>query len=186
METDDEIQAQLMKEINEAVRDIRMEKLNAKTGHGLMIVGKPERVAKALYYWSTGMNEWKIEREYGVSAVTLRKMLVWFADKAGRFRELGGQLSAQNYVGLSNLEQDLMGKLSDRLNASDYVPEFRDLKDVAYAKQVASKEALTARGEVSAITEERKIYTQEDYEDTIRAARERLEKLKQVEEVSDV
>jgi len=40
---------------------------------------------------------------------------------------------------------------------------------------------LTARGEASNITEERKVVTQEDYEDTIKAAKERLEALKKAD-----
>jgi len=42
---------------------------------------------------------------------------------------------------------------------------------------------MTARGEVSKIVEERKVISQEDYEDTLKAAKERLAKLKQAEEV---
>ena len=49
----------------------------------------------------------------------------------------------------------------------------------------SNRQALTARGEVSTITENRNAVTQEDYEDTIRAAKERIEKMKRVEEVID-
>ena len=50
--------------------------------------------------------------------------------------------------------------------------------NVSIAKANASREALTARGEARNITEERKVVTQEDYEDTIKAAKARLEALK--------
>ncbi len=36
---------------------------------------------------------------------------------------------------------------------------------------------------VSGITEERKVVTQEDYEDTLKAARERLDNMKQAEAI---
>jgi hypothetical protein len=55
------------------------------------------------------------------------------------------------------------------------------LKELSIAKANASREALTARGEASNITEERKVISQEDYEDTIKAARERLESLKKAD-----
>ena len=65
---------------------------------------------------------------------------------------------------------------------------FRDLKEISIAKANASREALTARGDATQITEERKVYTQDDYEATIQAAKERIAKAKQaeVEEVIDV
>ena len=40
---------------------------------------------------------------------------------------------------------------------------------------------MTSRGEATQITEERKVVTQEDYEDTLKAARERLNKMKKVD-----
>jgi hypothetical protein len=65
---------------------------------------------------------------------------------------------------------------------------FRDLKELSIAKANASREALTARGEATSITEDRKVITQEDYEATIQAAKDRIAKAKKVdpEEVIDV
>ena len=65
---------------------------------------------------------------------------------------------------------------------------FRDLKEISKAKANASREALPPRGEATQSTEERKVYTQDDYEATIQAAKERIAKAKQaeVEEVIDV
>ena len=48
-------------------------------------------------------------------------------------------------------------------------------------KANAAREALTARGEATSITEDRKVYTQEDYEETIKAARDRINKLKEID-----
>jgi vacuolar-type H+-ATPase subunit H len=55
---------------------------------------------------------------------------------------------------------------------------FRDLKELSIAKANAGREALTARGEATQITEDRKIYTQEDYEETLSAAKARIKKIK--------
>ena len=38
---------------------------------------------------------------------------------------------------------------------------------------------MTARGEATQITEDRKVYSQEDYEATIQAARDRIKKIKE-------
>ena len=46
-----------------------------------------------------------------------------------------------------------------------------------------AEQAFTSRGEATQITEDRQVITQEDYEETIKAARERIEKLKQAEKV---
>jgi hypothetical protein len=100
----------------------------------------------------------------------------------GKFKELGGKLAARNYMQLSSLEEDLVEKVRDRLeNDPEMEVTFRDLKELSIAKANASREALTARGEASNITEERKVISQEDYEDTIKAARERLESLKKAD-----
>ena len=63
---------------------------------------------------------------------------------------------------------------------------FRDLKELSIAKANSAREALTARGEATQITEERKVYTQDEYEATIKAAKERIEQAKIIEaEVKD-
>ena len=58
---------------------------------------------------------------------------------------------------------------------------FRDLKELSIAKANASREALTARGEATSITTDKRIYTQENYDATIKAARERIKKAKIVD-----
>ena len=67
---------------------------------------------------------------------------------------------------------------------------FKDLKELSIAKANAAREALTARGEVTSINEERKVYTQEDYESMLDAARARIKEAKVIDaettEVKDV
>ena len=58
---------------------------------------------------------------------------------------------------------------------------FKDIKELSIAKSNAFRETMTTRGEASSISEERKVITQEDYEDTLKAARERLEAMKRVD-----
>ena len=99
---------------------------------------------------------------------------------------MGGKLAARSYLQLSSLEEDLVEKVRDRLeNDPDMEVTFRDLKELSIAKANASREALTARGEASQIKEERKVISQEDYEDTIKAARDRLKALK-MEDIIEV
>ncbi len=80
-------------------------------------------------------------------------------------------------------EEDLVDKVRDRLeNDPDMEVSFRDLKELSIAKANAFRETMTTRGEATSISEERKVITQEDYEDTLKAARERLEAMKQVDD----
>ena len=60
----------------------------------------------------------------------------------------------------------------------DMEVSFRDLKELSIAKANAFRETMTTRGEASSITEDRQVITQEDYEDTLKAAKDRLKKIK--------
>jgi hypothetical protein len=85
-------------------------------------------------------------------------------------------------LNLSSLEEDLIEKVRDRMeNDPEMEVGFKDLKELSIAKSNASREAMTARGEATQITEDRKVYTQDDYEATIAAARDRIKKAKEAE-----
>ena len=140
----------------------------------------PDKVSNILYLFSIGKTQTQIVKKYGFHRQTVIGILGDYADHLGKFKELGGKLAARNYLQLTSLEEDLVEKVRDRLeNDPDMDVTFRDLKELSIAKANASREALTARGEASNITEERKVVTQEDYEDTIKAAKARLEALKE-------
>jgi hypothetical protein len=114
-------------------------------------------------------------------------ILVEFADHLSRFKELGGKLAAKSYMHLSSLEEDLIQKVRERMQDDPEMKvSFKDLKELSIAKANAAREALTARGEATNISEERKVYTQEDYEATIKAARDRIQEARTIEaEVQD-
>lgn len=142
----------------------------------------PDKVANILYLFSVGKSQTQIVKKYGFHRHTVISILADYSDHLGKFKELGGKLAARNYLQLTSLEEDLVEKVRDRLeNDPEMEVSFRDLKELSIAKANASREALTARGEASNITEERKVVTQEDYEDTIKAAKERLEALKKAD-----
>jgi hypothetical protein len=85
---------------------------------------------------------------------------------------------------MSSLEEDLIEVVRDRLESGELEATFRDLKELSIAKANAAREALTARGEATNITEDRKVYTQEDYEATAKAAEDRIRKLKEAEVIN--
>jgi hypothetical protein len=139
----------------------------------------PEKVAEMLYLYSIGNSQTRMVKKYGYERETVISVLTDYADHLGKFRELSGRIAAKNYLNLSSLEEDLIEKVRDRMeNDPEMEVSFKDLKELSIAKANAAREALTARGEATQITEDRKVYTQEDYEAMLDAARDRIKKAK--------
>jgi len=170
---------QLMQEITTSIQDIseqkELDKLNSLSRFA------PERVAQMLYLYATGSSQTRLVRKYGFDRHTVISVLTDYADHIGKFRELSGRIAAKNYLDMSSLEEDLIEVVRDRLESGELEATFRDLKELSIAKANAAREALTARGEATNITEDRKVYTQEDYEATAKAAEDRIRKLKEAE-----
>ena len=176
----DEIQQSLEEGIQDAILEIRDKKITE--GCKSLSRLNPTKVAKVLHLTSLGVSQSSMVRHHNLNRSTIISVLMDYADYMGKFRELGGKLSGRSYLNLESLEEDIVEALRRKMDEG-YVPEFKDLKEVSIAKTNSHRQAMTARGEVSKIVEERKIVSQEDYEDTLKAARERLAKLKQVEVV---
>ena len=175
----EEIKQELMEEISLAVQKVAAQKEMQKVGS--LTRCRPEKAAKLIYLYSIGNSQTRLVKKYGFDRELVIGILVDFADYMGRFRELSGKMASRNYMSMSSLEEDLIEKVRDRMESGDIEPTFRDLKELSIAKTNAAREALTARGEATQITEDRHTYSQEDYEDTLRAARERIAKMKQAE-----
>jgi hypothetical protein len=168
---------ELMQEIADSIREIASQKeaLQIKS----LSVYDPQKVAKLLYLYSTGSSQTRLVRKYGYERETVISVLADYADHMGKFKDLSGRIAAKAYLNLSSLEEDLIDKVRDRMeNDPEMEVGFKDLKELSIAKANAAREALTARGEATQITEDRKVYSQEDYDATIKAAKDRIEKAK--------
>ena len=77
----------------------------------------------------------------------------------------------------------MIEKLRERMEAGEIKASFKDLLPLAVALEKAEKGSNTFRGEASSIVEERKVVSQEDYEATVKAARERLANMKKAQVV---
>jgi hypothetical protein len=176
--TDDplnEVELKLHADIRDAVKEyaeeMQVQKVKSLARHN------PEKVAKILYLFSTGVSQTAMVKKYGIHRDTVVHILTEFSDHMHKFKELGGKLAARNYIQLSSLEEDLIEKVRNRMQEDPEMQvSFRDLKELSIAKANAAREALTARGEASSISEERKVYTKEDYDSMIQAARARIRK----------
>ena len=175
-ETDDtkqELDAHILSAIEDISKDKEIGKIKSLSRY------KPEKVAKILYLYSIGKSQTHIVKKYKMSRSTVIQILVDYSDHLGKLREVAGKLSARNYMQLTSLEEDLVEKVRDRMDTDpDMEVSFRDLKELSIAKANAFRETMTTRGEASSITEDRQVITQEDYEDTLKAARDRLKKIK--------
>ena len=134
-----------------------------------------------LYLYATGNSQTRLVKKYGYDRQTVINVLTDYADHLGKFKDLSGKIAARNYLDMSSLEEDLIEAVRGRRQTGELEPTFRDLKELSIAKANSAREALTARGEATQISEDRRVYTQEDYEETIKAARDRLNKIKQAE-----
>jgi hypothetical protein len=169
--------AALLSEIQQSIHEVANEKRGLKLK--CLSVYDPAKVAKLLYLYSTGSSQTRLVRHYGFERDTVISVLTDYADHMGTFKELSGRIAAKNYLNLSSLEEDLIDKVRDRLeNDPEMEVGFKDIKELSIAKSNASREAMTARGEATQITEDRKVYTQDDYEATIAAARKRIQEAK--------
>jgi len=178
MDTDEtELANEIQQAMSEVIADKELMKVKSLSRHN------PEKVAKILYSYSLGKSQTHIVKKYNIQRSTVIQVLVDYADHLGKLREVAGKIAARNYMSLSSLEEDLVDKVRDRLeNDPEMEVTFRDLKELSIAKSNAFRETMTARGEATQITEERKVVTQEDYEDTLKAAKERLAKMQRVDE----
>ena len=165
-----------MKEITQAIQEVAAKKdaLNKKS----ISRYKPEKVAEILYLYSIGNSQTRIIRKYKYDRNSVVSVLVDYADYFGKFKELSGNIAAKNYMNLSSLEEDLVDAVRGRMERGELEVTFRDLKELSIAKANSIREALTARGEATQITEDRKVYTQDDYDETIKLAKERIKKIK--------
>jgi hypothetical protein len=172
--------AELLREIQESVLEVAEKKRGLQRKS--LSVYDPQKVARLLYLYSTGSSQTRLVRKYGFDRDTIISVLTDYADYMGNFKELSGRIAAKNYLNLSSLEEDLIDKVRDRMeNDPEMEVSFKDLKELSIAKANAAREALTARGEATQITEDRKVYTQDDYDATIQAARDRIAKAKEAE-----
>jgi hypothetical protein len=177
MSTDkDKLAQDISDAIAEVAKNKELMKVKSLSRHN------PEKVAKILYLYSIGKSQTHIVEKQNISRATVIQVLVDYADHLGKLREVAGKIAARNYMNLSSLEEDLVDKVRDRMqNDPEMEVSFRDIKELSIAKSNAFRETMTSRGEATQITEERKVVTQEDYEDTLRAAKERLAKMKRVD-----
>tara|TARA_B110000483_G_C18026719_1_gene477129 strand:+ start:128 stop:724 length:597 start_codon:yes stop_codon:yes gene_type:complete len=174
-DSNEEEKDELMQSISNAIVTIQREKEASKIKS--LSRHNPEKVAKILYLHALGCSQTNMIRRHNISRTTVVAVLADYADHTNSFRELGGQLAARSYINLESLEEDMIDALRVKMDGG-YEPEFRDLKEISIAKANSQRQAMTARGEASQVVDVNNTYTMEDFQETLVAARKRIQKIK--------
>ena len=173
---------ELIDSIREGILEIQEH--NPKN-NSVLSKSNPEKVAEILYLHATGVTQTRMRTKYGLKRETIVNVLLDYADFTGNWKQLGSKIRGRAFLELSSLEEDLIEQLRERMESGEIKASFKDLLPLAVALEKAEKGSNTFRGEASTIVEERKVVSQEDYEATVKAARERIANMKKAEVVVD-
>lgn len=153
-----------------------------ENGSMTLAARNPNRAAFILMRYAMGASVTKIETKYGVARKTIMRLITDYADLIeGGWKKMGGKIASITLLEYNDLEDKMIADLHRRLDAGEYDVTPKDLKELSIAKGQAYREALTARGEATSISENRQVISQDDYEETRRRVQERL-KMKKAEE----
>ena len=166
-------------ELIELIREgiLEIQEHNPKN-NSILSKSNPEKTAEILYLHAIGVTQTQMIRKYGLKRETIVNVLLDYADFTGKWKQLGSKVRGRAFLELSSLEEDLVNQLRERLEAGEIKPTFKDLLPLSIALEKAEKGSNTFRGEANSIVEERKVISQEDYEATVKAARERIADVK--------
>jgi hypothetical protein len=172
MDEKSKLEQEIKQAVVEVARDKEMQKVKSLSRYN------PERVAKVLYLSSIGVSQTSIVRKYDIPRAVVISILVDYADYKNKFRELGAKISARSYMNLESLEEDIVENVREQIQIGEYQPTPKDIKEISIAKSNSARHAMVSRGEASSITENRNVVTDEDYNDTIEKAKNRIKKIK--------
>ena len=170
------IDIELKKDIAEAVHEFakkkQLEGVKSLSRHN------PQKVGLILYLFSQGVSQSQMVKKYHLSHGTIKHTLIEYADYTRKWAELGSKLSKMLFLELSSLEEDMIEQVRERLHSGELKPTFRDLMYISIALEKAWNQSLRARENVEEVKPERPMITQQDYEETVAAAKERMKELK--------
>ena len=119
-------------------------------------------------------------KKYHLSHGTIKHTLIEYADYTGKWAELGSKLSKMLFLELSSLEEDMIEQVRERLHRGELKPTFRDLMYISIAVEKAWQQADRAIDRSEEVKPEPRVVTQQDYENTLAAAKERMAELKRL------
>lgn len=173
------IDIELKKDIAEAVHEFakkkQLERVKSLSRHN------PQKVGLILYLFSQGVSQSQMVKKYHLSRGTIKTTLIEYADYTGKWVELGSKLSKMLFLELSSLEEDMIEQVRERLHSGELKPTFSDLLYISIALDKAWQQADRARDRSEEVKPERRVVTQQMYEETLAAAKKRMAELKKKE-----
>ena len=189
-EENEQTLANLSNSISESVNSFVKSWEPKGSGRPPLSVGNPAKAQEVLMLVALGTSGKKILELTGCSTSTVARLKSDWCDHIGDWKEEGGKISGGIYMDTSEGLSGTMARICKAEEEEDW-KAVEALSKALQAKnkilEVSHRQSMTARGEASQITREEKVFTQDDYEATIKAARDRIAKAKMIEaEVQDV
>ena len=172
---DSELKESIAEAVHEFAKHKKLEGIKSLSRHN------PQKVGLILYLFSQGVSQSQMVKKYHLSHQTIKHTIIEYADHAGEWAKLGAKISRTLFLGLSSLEEDMVEQIRERLRSGELVPTFKDLLYVSVALDKAWQQSERARENVEQVKPERPMVTQQDYEDTLAAAKARMAELKKKE-----
>ena len=168
--------------LQDSIADAVQKFANQKELEGIKSLSRynPKKVGLILYLFSQGVSQTQMVRKYNLSHSTIKHTINEYANHTSRWRQLGAKINSRLFLELSSLEEDLVDSLRDQMEKREIKPTFRDLLPVTIALEKAERQANRA-SEGQEPQPERRVVTQQDYDDTLAAAKARMAELKKKE-----
>jgi hypothetical protein len=172
------IDIELKEDIAEAVHEFakhkKLEGIKSLSRHN------PQKVGLILYLFTQGVSQSQMVKKYHLSHGTIKHTLMEYADYTGKWAEMGTKLSKMLFLDLHSLEMGMVERIQERLRSGELVHTFKDLLYVSVSLDKAWQQSVRAIDRSEEVKPERRVVTQQNYEDTLAAARKRMAELKRL------
>ena len=163
---------ELKKSIADAVKEYATQKQQERVKSLSRM--NPEKVGLILYLFCLGVSQSQMVKRLGICHKTIKHTLMEYADHLGKWTEVGARLSKQLFLNLHSLEEDIIEKLRERMESGKLKATFRDVYYVSTAKEKSWQQAHRIEERKKKVGYARNVVSQEDYEDVLAKARERM------------
>ncbi len=169
-------------ELKENIAEAVQEYASKKRDEGVKSLSRmnPEKVGLILYLFCLGVSQSQMVKKHGICHKTIKHTLQEYTDHLGKWTEVGARLSKQLFLNLHSLEEDIIEKLRERMESGKLKATFRDIYYVSTAKEKSWQQAHRIEERKKEAGYTRNVVSQEDYEDVLAKARERMRELWQV------
>ena len=166
-------------ELKESIAEAVQDYANKKQHDGVKSLSRmdPEKVGLILYLFCLGVSQSQMVKRHKICHKTIKHTLQEYADHLGKWTEVGARLSKQLFLNLHSLEEDIIEKLRERMESGKLKATFRDVYYVSTAKEKSWQQAQRIEERKKEAGYARNVVSQEDYEDVLAKARERMARL---------